>query len=162
MYRVSYRVYQRLVPCGKYIVVTSSHVNVSDHNLGHLYGTYGRIWVNKPICRPAITLQLLIVEVWLHIVFFHFKEPNLPLWVVNQNSAGFRSCKFRQMRQFYKKTAGPRGTFFTTHPTQRMFAFQQFFFEISLILLSTMHDSNKWHYYRNININKQLNNSKNI
>jgi hypothetical protein len=59
-----------LVPCGKHIVVTSSHVNVSDHNPRHLYGTYGRIRVSDPVCRPAITLQLLIVEVWLYIVFF--------------------------------------------------------------------------------------------
>ncbi len=43
------------MPCGKYNVVMSSHVNVSDHNLS----------VNNPTCRPAITFQLFIVEIWL-------------------------------------------------------------------------------------------------
>ena len=59
-----------LVPCGKRIVVTSSHVNVSAHNLSYLYGTYGRIRVIDPIFMPPTTLQLVIVEVCLYIVFF--------------------------------------------------------------------------------------------
>ncbi len=48
-----------LVPCGKRIIVTSIHVNMS-------------------------------------------KKPNLPHLVISHNSAGFGSCNFQQMRQFYK------------------------------------------------------------
>jgi hypothetical protein len=58
------------VPCGKRIVVTSSHVNVSDHNPMHLYGTYERIRKKNPFSYTALTLQLVIVEVWLYIVSF--------------------------------------------------------------------------------------------
>jgi hypothetical protein len=49
-----------LVPCCKRIIGTSSHVNMSDHNLRPLYGTYGCIRVNNPDCKPPTTLQQVI------------------------------------------------------------------------------------------------------
>ncbi len=58
------------VPCGKFIIVTPSHVNVSAHNLRPLYGTYGRIRVNNPICRPPTTLQLVMVDHKLYNINF--------------------------------------------------------------------------------------------
>jgi hypothetical protein len=60
---------------------------------------------------PPTTLQLVIVEVCLYIVFFVFKEPNSPLLIVNQNSAWLRSCKFRQMSHFVKKLTHARYMF---------------------------------------------------
>jgi hypothetical protein len=60
------------VPCGERIIVTSSHVNVSDHNLKHMYGSYGRILESNPVIMRATTLQQVIVEVWLYIHFFSF------------------------------------------------------------------------------------------
>jgi hypothetical protein len=65
------------VPCGICLVLTSSHVNVSDHNLEHLYGTYERIRANNPVCRTITTLQLLIVEVWLYMGFFSIERDEI-------------------------------------------------------------------------------------
>ena len=65
------------MPCGICFTVTSSHVNVSAHNLGHLYGTYGRIRGNNPISSLATTLQLVILNGWLYKVFFSILRAGL-------------------------------------------------------------------------------------
>jgi hypothetical protein len=65
------------VPCGICLVLTSSHVNASDHNLEHLYDTYERIRANNPVCRTFTTLQLLIVEVWVYIVFLSIERDEI-------------------------------------------------------------------------------------
>jgi hypothetical protein len=121
------------VPCGKCIVVTSSHVDVSAHNLSYLYGTYGRIWVIVPIFMPPITHQLVIVEVCLFIVFFVFKEPNSPLLIVNRNSAWLRSCKVRQMSHFVKKLMRARYMFCVVSYIEDVHTFQGVFFAQSII-----------------------------
>jgi hypothetical protein len=59
------------------LTVTSSHVNVSAHNVGHLNGTYGRIRENNPISSLATILQLVILKGWLYKFFFSILRARL-------------------------------------------------------------------------------------
>ena len=52
-----------LVPCGKFIVVTSSHVDVSDHNPKVVYGAYEQVRHQYPPHQANFILQLVIIEV---------------------------------------------------------------------------------------------------
>jgi hypothetical protein len=65
------RLPEALVPCGFCSAVTSSHVNVSEHNLTVVYGAYEGLRGQHPILMNIISLQLDTVEVWLYIEVFN-------------------------------------------------------------------------------------------
>jgi hypothetical protein len=51
------------VPCGKFIIVTSSHVDMSDHNPKVVYGAYEQVRHRYPPHQANFILQLVIIEV---------------------------------------------------------------------------------------------------
>jgi hypothetical protein len=92
-----------LVPCGIYITLTSSHVNMSDHNPKHLYGIYERIRKNNPCSWRALTLQLLIVEVWLYIRIYNMKTNKIASIDCISWLQRVKELQVPADKQFYKK-----------------------------------------------------------
>jgi hypothetical protein len=91
-----------LVPCGFHIVVTSSRVDVSTHNLLKHYGAHGRIQKNHPADKTSIMIQRIRVEVSLYIYCFNIlTKEKPPLKIAREKALWIRSCELRHHRSFF-------------------------------------------------------------
>ncbi len=101
------------MPCGIYIALTSSHVNVSDHNPKHLYGIYERIRKKTPFSYTALTLQLVIVEVWLYIVSFSILRAESASFGCKAKLRGAQDLQLPAEVAILQKSARPHHTYST-------------------------------------------------